>query len=153
MEKVLVLFSDALLLAAPIYEENKQLWAKWNKYYNEVQENHDKLVTSANISPSFSTLVSWLGQKQEQGISLLNIYANLDKYKIEIQSVLDKIIEQEFGEKLEAVEPTQISNLENDQIKEHVEDLPDDYYPVSNDAMYYQLRDGIAKISLKKMKQ
>lgn len=63
------------------------------------------------MSPSFSTLVSWLGQKQEQGISLLNIYANLNKYKIEIQNVLDKIIEQEFGGKVEAVEPTQISIL------------------------------------------
>ncbi|EJR91206.1 hypothetical protein IKE_06352 [Bacillus cereus VD196] len=63
MENVLVLFRDALLLAAPMYEENQQLWEKWNKYYDEVQENHDKLVTSANISPSFSTLVSWLGQK------------------------------------------------------------------------------------------
>ncbi|HDR7635507.1 MULTISPECIES: helix-turn-helix domain-containing protein [Bacillus] len=145
MEKVLVLFSDALLLAAPIYEENKQLWAKWNKYYKEVQENHDKLVTSANMSPSFSTLVSWLGQKQEQGISLLNIYANLDKYKIEIQNVLDKIIEQEFGKKVEAVEPTQISIFEDSQVTEHIEDISDDYYPVTNDAMYYQLRDGIAK--------
>lgn len=145
MEKVLILFSDALLLAAPIYKENKQLWAKWHRYYNEVQKNHDKLVTSANISPSFSTLVSWLGQKQEQGISLLNIYANLDKYKIEIQSVLDKIIEQEFGENLEVVEPTEISNCEQSHIKEYIADIPDDYYPVSNDAMYYQLRDGIAK--------
>jgi Trp operon repressor len=145
MEKVLALFSDALLLAAPIYEENKQLWAKWNKYYKEVQENHDKLVTSANMSPSFSTLVSWLGQKQEQGISLLNIYANLDKYKIEIQNVLDKIIEQEFGEKVETVEPTQISIFEDSQVTEHIEDISDDYYPVTNDAMYYQLRDGIAK--------
>ncbi|WP_433775194.1 helix-turn-helix domain-containing protein [Bacillus wiedmannii] len=145
MEKVLALFSDALLLAAPIYEENKQLWAKWNKYYKEVQENHDKLVTSANMSPSFSTLVSWVGQKQEQGISLLNIYANLDKYKIEIQNVLDKIIEQEFGEKVEAVEPTQISIFEDSQVTEHIEDISDDYYPVTNDAMYYQLRDGIAK--------
>ncbi|OJE18317.1 hypothetical protein A9490_13090 [Bacillus thuringiensis] len=145
MEKVLALFSDALLLAAPIYEENKQLWAKWNKYYKEVQENHDKLVTSANMSPSFSTLVSWLGQKQEQGISLLNIYANLNKYKVEIQNVLDKIIEQEFGEKVEAVEPTQISIFEDSQVTEHIEDISDDYYPVTNDAMYYQLRDGIAK--------
>ncbi|MGH1277050.1 helix-turn-helix domain-containing protein [Bacillus cereus] len=145
MEKVLALFSDALLLAAPIYEENKQLWAKWNKYYKEVQENHDKLVTSANMSPSFSTLVSWLGQKQEQGISLLNIYANLNKYKIEIQNVLDKIIEQEFGGKVEAVEPTQISIFEDSQVTEHIEDISDDYYPVTNDAMYYQLRDGIAK--------
>lgn len=153
MERVIALFSDALLLAAPIYEDNKQLWAKWQKYYNEVQENHDKLVTSANISPSFSTLVSWLGQKQEQGISLLHIYANLDKYKIEIQNVLDKIIEQEFGEKFEAAEPTQISNPEHGQIEERIADMPDEYYPVSNDAMYYQLRDGIAKISLKKMKQ
>ncbi|PGW43408.1 helix-turn-helix domain-containing protein [Bacillus thuringiensis] len=145
MEKVLALFSDALLLAAPIYEENKQLWAKWNTYYKEVQENHAKLVTSANMSSSFSTLVSWLGQKQEQGISLLNIYANLDKYKIEIQNVIDKIIEQEFGEKVEAVEPTQISIFEDIQVTEHIEDISDDYYPVTNDAMYYQLRDGIAK--------
>lgn len=83
----------------------------------------------------------------------MHIYANLDKYKIEIQNVLDKIIKQEFGEKLEAAEPTQISNPEHGHIKEHIADMPDEYYPVSNDAMYYQLRDGIAKISLKKMKQ
>lgn len=38
MEKVLVLFSDALLLAAPMYEKNTQLWEKWNRYYEEVQE-------------------------------------------------------------------------------------------------------------------
>ncbi|MBG9615442.1 XRE family transcriptional regulator [Bacillus cereus] len=142
MDKVLALFSDALLLAAPIYEENKQLWGKWKKYYNEVQENHEKLVISANISPSFSTLVSWLGQKQEQGISLLNIYANLDKYKIEIQNVLDKTIEQEFGGEFETVKHPQISNLVDSQIKGYI---ADDYYSVSNDAMYYQLRDGIAK--------
>ncbi|KFM95218.1 XRE family transcriptional regulator [Bacillus clarus] len=145
MEKVLVLFSDALLLAAPMYEENKQLWAKWNKYYDEVQENHDKLVTSANISPSFSALVSWLGQKQEQGISLLQIYANLDKYKIEIRNVLDKIIEQEFEVMPETVETTILPNTTDKKSKEHVADIPEDYFPVSNDAVYYQLRDGIAK--------
>ncbi|PEA24192.1 hypothetical protein CN923_23555 [Bacillus cereus] len=145
MEKVLVLFSDALLLAAPMYEKNTQLWEKWNRYYEEVQGNHDKVVTSANISPSFSALVSWLGQKQEQGISLLHIYANLDKYKIEIRNVLDKIIEQEFGGTSEEVETAIISNTTDEKLKEHSIDLQEDYYPVSNDAVYYQLRDGIAK--------
>ncbi|PFX91615.1 Uncharacterized protein BWINRA5_00140 [Bacillus mycoides] len=145
MEKVLVLFSDALLLAAPMYEKNTQLWEKWNRYYEEVQGNHDKVVTSANISPSFSALVSWLGQKQEQGISLLHIYANLDKYKIEIRNVLDKIIEQEFGGASEEVETSIISNTTDEKLKEHSIDLQEDYYPVSNDAVYYQLRDGIAK--------
>ncbi|MEK4893952.1 XRE family transcriptional regulator [Bacillus sp. FSL M7-0996] len=145
MEKVLVLFSDALLLAAPMYEKNTQLWEKWNRYYEEVQGNHDKVVTSANISPSFSALVSWLGQKQEQGISLLHIYANLDKYKIEIRNVLDKIIEQEFGGTSEEVETSIISNTTDEKLKEHSIDLQEDYYPVSNDAVYYQLRDGIAK--------
>ncbi|MCP9227875.1 AraC family transcriptional regulator [Bacillus mycoides] len=145
MEKVLVLFSDALLLAAPMYEKNTQLWEKWNRYYEEVQGNHDKVVTSANISPSFSALVSWLGQKQEQGISLLHIYANLDKYKIEIRNVLDKIIEQEFGGTSEEVETSIISNTDVEKLKEHSIDLQEDYYPVSNDAVYYQLRDGIAK--------
>lgn len=66
MEKVIALFSDALLLAAPIYEENKQLWAKWQKYYNEVQENHDKLVTSANISPSFQHLFLGWGRNKNK---------------------------------------------------------------------------------------
>ncbi|MGE6618026.1 XRE family transcriptional regulator [Bacillus mycoides] len=145
MEKVLVLFSDALLLAAPMYEKNTQLWEKWNRYYEEVQGNHDKVVTSANISPSFSALVSWLGQKQEQGISLLHIYANLDKYKIEIRNVLDKIIEQEFGGASEEVETSIIANTTDEKLKEHSIDLQEDYYPVSNDAVYYQLRDGIAK--------
>lgn len=145
MEKVLVLFSDALLLAAPMYEKNTRLWEKWNRYYEEVQGNHDKVVTSANISPSFSALVSWLGQKQEQGISLLHIYANLDKYKIEIRNVLDKIIEQEFGGTSEEVETSIISNTTDEKLKEHSIDLQEDYYPVSNDAVYYQLRDGIAK--------
>ncbi|AIW88003.1 hypothetical protein bwei_5471 [Bacillus mycoides] len=145
MEKVLVLFSDALLLAAPMYEKNTQLWEKWNRYYEEVQGNHDKVVTSANISPSFSALVSWLGQKQEQGISLLHIYANLDKYKIEIRNVLNKIIEQEFGGTSEEAETAIISNTTDEKLKEHSIDLQEDYYPVSNDAVYYQLRDGIAK--------
>ncbi|PHG59737.1 hypothetical protein [Bacillus toyonensis] len=145
MEKVLVLFSDALLLAAPMYKKNKRLWDKWNKYYDEVQANYDKLVTSANISPSFSALVSWLGQKQEQGISLLSIYANLDKYKIEIQNALDKIIRQEFEGKYEVVESMQTFKDAADYVKEYSSDIADDYYPVSNDAMYYQLRDGIAK--------
>lgn len=67
MEKVLALFSDALLLAAPIYEENKQLWAKWKKYYNEVQENHDKLVTSANISlHSLHLFLGWVRNKNKE---------------------------------------------------------------------------------------
>ncbi|CAH2465200.1 MULTISPECIES: helix-turn-helix domain-containing protein [Bacillus cereus group] len=145
MEKVLVLFSDALLLAAPMYEKNTQLWEKWNRYYEEVQGNHDKVVTSANISPSFSALVSWLGQKQEQGISLLHIYANLDKYKIEIRNVLNKIIEQEFGGTSEEAETAIISNTTDEKLKEHSIDLQEDYYSVSNDAVYYQLRDGIAK--------
>ncbi|EOO70904.1 helix-turn-helix domain-containing protein [Bacillus mycoides] len=145
MEKVLVLFSDALLLAAPMYEKNTQLWKKWNRYYEEVQGNHDKVVTSANISPSFSALVSWLGQKQEQGISLLHIYANLDKYKIEIRNVLNKIIEQEFGGTSEEAETAIISNTTDEKLKEHSIDLQEDYYSVSNDAVYYQLRDGIAK--------
>ncbi|HDX9707673.1 TPA: XRE family transcriptional regulator [Bacillus thuringiensis] len=145
MEKVLVLFSDALLLAAPMYKENTQLWGKWNKYYDDVKKSHDKVVTSAHISPSFSALVSWLGQKQEQGISLLHIYANLDEYKIEIQNVLDKIIEQEFGGMSKKIEPAIISNTTDAILKKQSTDLQEDYYPVSNDAVYYQLRDGIAK--------
>ncbi|PEF43531.1 hypothetical protein CON22_25825 [Bacillus cereus] len=141
MEKILQLFRDVLVLSAPIYQENQQLWAKWNKYYQEVEANHDKIVTSANVSPSFSALVSWLGQQEEQGISLLQIYANLETYKVEIERTIGKIIEQEFGN--EIVIERQKSVINEPSLNADVPN--DEYFEVNNSAVYYQLRDGIAK--------
>ncbi|PEY43406.1 hypothetical protein CN354_02430 [Bacillus cereus] len=141
MDKILQLFRDALVLSAPIYQGNQQLWSKWNKYYQEVEANYDKIVTSANVSPSFSALVSWLGQQQEQGISLLQIYANLETYKVEIERTIGKIIEQEF--EYETVIEKQSSVINEPSLNV---DVPhDEYFEVNNSAVYYQLRDGIAK--------
>ncbi|PFM99363.1 hypothetical protein COK38_18270 [Bacillus cereus] len=141
MDKILQLFRDALVLSAPIYQGNQQLWSKWNKYYQEVEANYDKIVTSANVSPSFSALVSWLGQQEEQGVSLLQIYANLETYKVEIERSIGKIIEQEF-------ESLTVIDNQNSVINEpslNVDVPNDEFFEVNNSAMYYHLRDGIAK--------
>ncbi|OUB29374.1 hypothetical protein BK708_11875 [Bacillus thuringiensis serovar yunnanensis] len=141
MEKILQRFRDALLIAASIYKENHQLWSKWNKYYQDVEGNYDKIVTSASVSPSFSALVSWLGQQEEKGISLVQIYANVDKYKGEIEKVIGKIVNQEFENTL----VVDAQSLKLDEATLNINLQHDEYYEVNNSAFYYKIRDGIAK--------
>lgn len=82
MRNVLQLFKDALSISELLYKENKQLWEKWNSYYVDVKTATDKIVTSEYFSPSFSMLVQWLEQQQKEGVSSLDIFKNLDVYKV-----------------------------------------------------------------------
>ncbi|HHQ2480338.1 TPA: helix-turn-helix domain-containing protein [Bacillus cereus] len=140
MENVLQLFKDALFISEPLYKHNEQLWRKWNAYYAEVEENNSKIVTSSYLSPSFSTLVEWLEQELRKGVSSLQIFKDISKYESEIHEKIGLFIEQEFPNenKDNDINPT-IS-------KEHQKDIGhEDYFEVNNSAVYYKLRDGIAK--------
>nr|WP_153602786.1 XRE family transcriptional regulator [Bacillus cereus group sp. BfR-BA-01355] len=136
------MFRDALLISEPIYKTNELVWNKWNAYFKDVENNNNKVLTSPHASPSFTALVSWLEKKQESGITLLQIYAKIDSYKEEIYKEIEVFIEKEF----QNVVHTNSLILENDQnidkpnIVNH-----EDYYEVNNSAVYYKLRDGIAK--------
>ncbi|PFJ19202.1 hypothetical protein COD67_19825 [Bacillus cereus] len=142
MDNLLQMFRDALLISEPIYKTNELVWNKWNAYFKDVENNNNKVLTSSHASPSFTALVSWLEKKQESGITLVQIYAKIDSYKEEIYKEIEGFIEKEFQD-------VALSNsiiLENDQnigktnIVNH-----EDYYEVNNSAVYYKLRDGIAK--------
>ncbi|PEE61252.1 hypothetical protein COM90_24735 [Bacillus thuringiensis] len=142
MDNLLQMFRDALLISEPIYKTNELVWNKWNAYFKDVENNNNKVLTSPHASPSFTALVSWLEKKQESGITLLQIYAKIDSYKEEIYKDIEVFIEKEF----QNVVHTNSLILENDQnidkpnIVNH-----EDYYEVNNSAVYYKLRDGIAK--------
>ncbi|MCQ6333206.1 MULTISPECIES: helix-turn-helix domain-containing protein [Bacillus cereus group] len=142
MDNLLQMFRDALLISEPIYKTNDLVWNKWNAYFKDVENNNNKVLTSPHASPSFTALVSWLEKKQESGITLLQIYAKIDSYKEEIYKEIEVFIEKEF----QNVVHTNSLILENDQnidkpnIVNH-----EDYYEVNNSAVYYKLRDGIAK--------
>ncbi|QFQ28763.1 helix-turn-helix domain-containing protein [Bacillus thuringiensis] len=142
MDNLLQMFRDALLISEPIYKTNELVWNKWNAYFKDVENNNNKVLTSPHASPSFTALVSWLEKKQESGITLLQIYAKIDSYKEEIYKEIEVFIEKEF----QNVVHTNPLILENDQnidkpnIVNH-----EDYYEVNNSAVYYKLRDGIAK--------
>ncbi|EJR93253.1 hypothetical protein IKE_05919 [Bacillus cereus VD196] len=139
MENVLQLFKDALFISEPLYKHNERLWHKWNSYYLEVEENNSKIVTSEYLSQSFSMLVQWLEQEQKKGISSLQIFKNIDKYESEIHDTIDLIIEKEFVKKNgDYIESTTLNNSQTNV--EH-----EDYFEVNNSAVYYKLRDGIAK--------
>lgn len=142
MDNLLQMFRDALLISEPIYKTNELVWNKWNAYFKDVENNNNKVLTSPHASPSFTALVSWLEKKQESGITLLQIYAKIDSYKEEIYKEIEVFIEKEF----QNVVHTNSLILENNQnidkpnIVNH-----EDYYEVNNSAVYYKLRDGIAK--------
>ncbi|MGW5955960.1 helix-turn-helix domain-containing protein [Bacillus mycoides] len=142
MDNLLQMFRDALLISEPIYKTNELLWNKWNAYFKDVENNNNKVLTSHYASPSFTALVSWLEKKQESGITLVQIYAKIDSYKEEIYKEIEEYIEKEF----QNVAHSNSIILENDQNIDKTNIVNhEDYYEVNNSAVYYKLRDGIAK--------
>lgn len=142
MDNLLQMFRDALLISEPIYKTNEPLWNKWNAYFRDVEKNNNKVLTSLYASPSFTALVSWLEKKQESGITLVQIYAKIDSYKEEIYKEIEEYIEKEF----QNVAHSNSIILENDQNIDKTNIVNhEDYYEVNNSAVYYKLRDGIAK--------
>lgn len=136
------MFRDALLISEPIYKTNELVWKKWNAYFKDVENNNNKVLTSPHASSSFTALVSWLEKKQESGITLVQIYAKIDSYKEEIYKEIEGFIEKEF----QNVAPSSSKILENDQNIDKANVVNhEDYYEVNNSAVYYKLRDGIAK--------
>ncbi|HDR4908822.1 TPA: helix-turn-helix transcriptional regulator [Bacillus cereus] len=140
MDNVLQLFRDALLISEPLYKNNEVLWHKWNAYYKDVKEDNNRIITSSHLSPSFSMLAQWLEKQQKKGVSSLQIFTEIDQYKNEIHEAINLFIEQEFLRDIKSKDEVQPIPLENgDNLKK------DDYYEVNNSAVYYKLRDGIAK--------
>lgn len=140
MDNVLQLFRDALLISEPLYKNNEVLWHKWNAYYKDVKEDNNRIITSSHLSPSFSMLAQWLEKQQKKGVSSLQIFTKIDQYKNEIHEAINLFIEQEFLRDIKSKDEMQAISLENsDSLKK------DDYYEVNNSAVYYKLRDGIAK--------
>ncbi|TXR68301.1 helix-turn-helix transcriptional regulator [Bacillus sp. AR18-7] len=142
MDNLLQMFRDALLISEPIYKTNELVWNKWNAYFKDVENNNNKVLTSSHASPSFTALVSWLEKKQESGTTLVQIYAKIDSYKEEIYKEIEGFIEKEFQD----VAPSSSTVVENDQNIDKTSIVNhEDYYEVNNSAVYYKLRDGIAK--------
>lgn len=142
MDNLIQMFRDALLISEPIYKTNELVWEKWNAYFKDVENNNNKVLTSPHASSSFTALVSWLEKKQESGITLVQIYAKIDSYKEEIYKEIEGFIEKEF----QNVAPSSSKILENDQNIDKTNVVNhEDYYEVNNSAVYYKLRDGIAK--------
>ncbi|HDR7380066.1 MULTISPECIES: helix-turn-helix domain-containing protein [Bacillus] len=140
MEDVLQLFRDALSITEQLYKKDEQLWQKWVSYYVEVEADKSKIVTSEYLSPSFSMLVQWLEQQQRKGITPLDIYRNIDEYRIIIDETIGVFIEQEFRKNQTVSNKVHTATSES-----NANTLNENYLEVNNSAVYYKLRDGIAK--------
>ncbi|PNK24803.1 hypothetical protein CBR59_26880 [Bacillus thuringiensis] len=145
MEDVLQLFRDALSITEPLYKQNEQLWGKWNSYYIEVKADKSKIVTSEYLSPSFSMLVQWLEKQQRKGVSSLDIYRNIDEYRLIIDETIGVFIEQEFRKNQTVSNKVHAATSESDANTLNENVVNENYLEVNNSAVYYKLRDGIAK--------
>lgn len=74
MDNVLQLFKDALVISAPIYKHNEQLWYKWNAYYLEVKEDTSRIVTSTIFPHHFQCLYSGLNSSKKGNLLFGNIH-------------------------------------------------------------------------------
>ncbi|MEC2394146.1 hypothetical protein BK709_25850 [Bacillus thuringiensis serovar shandongiensis] len=140
MEDVLQLFRDALSITEQLYKKDEQLWQKWVSYYVEVEADKSKIVTSEYLSPSFSMLVQWLEKQQRKGVSPLDIYRNIDEYRLIIDETIGVFIEQEFRKN-----QTVSNKVHTVTSESNASTLNENYLEVNNSAVYYKLRDGIAK--------
>ncbi|PEL50932.1 hypothetical protein CN540_24040 [Bacillus toyonensis] len=140
MDDVLQLFRDALSITEQLYKQDEQLWQKWVSYYVEVEADKSKIVTSEYLSPSFSMLVQWLEQQQRKGVSPLDIYRNIDEYRLSIDETIGVFIEQEFRKN-----QTVSNKVHTVTSESNASTLNENYLEVNNSAVYYKLRDGIAK--------
>ncbi|HDR7437248.1 TPA: XRE family transcriptional regulator [Bacillus anthracis] len=140
MDDVLQLFRDALSITEQLYKQDEQLWQKWVSYYVEVEADKSKIVTSEYLSPSFSMLVQWLEKQQRKGVSPLDIYRNIDEYRLIIDETIGVFIEQEFRKNQTVSNKVHTATSES-----NASTLNENYLEVNNSAVYYKLRDGIAK--------
>ncbi|MBF7150763.1 helix-turn-helix domain-containing protein [Bacillus toyonensis] len=139
MEKLTQFFTDALLIAEPLYGNNKAIWDKWTSFSADIEKDNSKVVTSQYISPSFSVLVSWLSKKNEEGITSLQIAMRLHQYKNEIHSEIEHLLTEEF--KKEKLNNKTVIQVEKNGGGTDTKD----YFEVNNSAVYFKLRDGISK--------
>ncbi|MBE5107816.1 XRE family transcriptional regulator [Bacillus thuringiensis] len=142
MRNVLQLFKDALSISELLYKQNEQLWQKWNSYHVDVKTDTDRIVTSEYFSPSFSMLVQWLEQQQKKDVSALDIFKNIDIYKIKIHETIGPFIAQEFCQEGSVVT---ILHMLKDEHDTDTRVTHKNYLEVNKSAVYYKLRDGIAK--------
>ncbi|MEN1938716.1 helix-turn-helix transcriptional regulator [Paenibacillus sp. 102] len=142
MERLVQLFTDALLISEPLYGNNKAIWDKWTSFCADVEKDNSKVVTSQYISPSFSALISWLSKKNEKGITSLQIAIKLNQYKDEIHSEIEHLLADEFkNDKKHELNDETIIHVEKNE--DGTEDK--EYFEVNNSAVYFKLRDGISK--------
>ncbi|MCW9134148.1 helix-turn-helix transcriptional regulator [Bacillus paramycoides] len=138
MEKLKVLFQNTLYIAYPLFtgvEESEKVLNKWQKFYQDVEKDLQKIYNSSYSSQTFERLVKWVSKKEALGLSAIDILPKLDNHKEEIFECLKDDLYMEFGIKL----PVVAKELPVDS------GTKSDYIERSNAGFMYHLSDTIAK--------
>ncbi|MBK5491856.1 helix-turn-helix transcriptional regulator [Bacillus sp. TH13] len=138
MEKLKVLFQNTIYIAYPLFtgiEGSERVLNKWQQFYQDVEQDLQKIYNSTYSSQTFERLVKWVSKKEALGLSVIDILPKLDNHKEEIFECLKDDLYMEFGIKLPVV------------AKELPLDSGDqsDYIERSNAGFMYHLSDTIAK--------
>ena len=114
---------------------NDKILNKWQRFYQDVEKDLQKIYNSTYSSQTFERLVKWVSKKEALGLSAIDILPKLDNHKEEIYECLRYDLLMEFGVKLPVF--TKELPLNSGPKSEYIER--------SNAGFMYHLSDTIAK--------
>ncbi|HFK1765750.1 TPA: helix-turn-helix domain-containing protein [Bacillus mobilis] len=137
MDQLKQLFQNTLLAAYPLFqniENNERIFNKWRGLCTLINSDISYIEDPMYTSISFKTFANWISYKESQGVGIMEIVAQVERYRPEVFELLANDIEKEFEILLVKQKQENQHSVEQQNFIEH-----------SSAGFMYHLTDTIAK--------
>ncbi|QEL82915.1 XRE family transcriptional regulator (plasmid) [Bacillus sp. JAS24-2] len=137
MDQLKQLFQNTLLVAYPLFqntENSERIFNKWSGLCTLINTDLNYIDDPLYTSVSFKKLANWISYKESQGVSILEIVAQIEVYQNEIFDLLADNIIDEFKILLRIPKQNEKNTEQQQKFIEH-----------SSAGFMYHLTDTIAK--------
>ncbi|ACK98521.1 MULTISPECIES: helix-turn-helix domain-containing protein [Bacillus cereus group] len=137
MDQLKQLFQNTLLAAYPLFqniENNERIFNKWRGLCTLINSDISYIEDPMYTSFSFKTFANWISYKESQGVGIMEIVAQVERYRPEVFELLANDIEKEFEILLVKQKHENQHSVEQQNFIEH-----------SSAGFMYHLTDTIAK--------
>ncbi|PEB54645.1 hypothetical protein COO03_04675 [Bacillus sp. AFS098217] len=137
MNQLKQLFQNTLLVAFPLLqyvENNTRILHKWRGLCTLINSDLNYVDDPMYTSMAFKKLANWISYKESQGVSIMEIVAQIEEYRNEVFDLLADTILEEF-------EIVLVTSEQDEKNKEQQQN----YIEHSSAGFMYHLTDTIAK--------
>ena len=97
MDQLKQLFQNTLLAAYPLFqniENNERIFNKWRGLCTLINSDISYIEDPMYTSISFKTFANWISYKESQGVGIMEIVAQVERYRPEVFELLANDIEK-----------------------------------------------------------